>query len=175
MLEFARVLHRNFLETVTALIGNILSVFLRSGAYPRRSNTMAKRVMKRERTNHAAEFDTVEAIQAAKTIEEAMQEFLLAKQAERAADRTIRDYKAHFRYFRTWLDMHHPNVKLSQITTKIIHEYISYMSNEKMKYDDHPIHSALAKPGVVGLSPMTVNVRIRTLRAFFNPKMGYSP
>lgn len=39
------------------------------------------------------------------------------------------------------------------------------MSNEKGQHDDHPHR---VKRAVIGLSPMTVNVRICTLKAFFN-------
>lgn len=129
---------------------------------------MNKRIKKRERTNYAPEFETMEELDKAVTLDETITEFLLAKQAERSSDRTIRDYKTHFRYFQKWLEMSHHNLRLVEITTKVIHEYISYMSNEKQHYDDHPTRSRRSKPGSFGLSPMTVNVRIRTLRAFFN-------
>lgn len=129
---------------------------------------MNKRIKKRERTNYAPEFETMEELDKALTLEEAITEFLLAKQAERSSDRTLRDYKTHFRYFQSWLEMSHHSLRLVDITTKVIHEYISYMSNEKQHYDDHPTRSRRSKPGTIGLSPMTVNVRIRTLRSFFN-------
>ncbi|WP_157721956.1 tyrosine-type recombinase/integrase [Tumebacillus avium] len=127
-----------------------------------------KRKQKRERTNYAPEQAAMDAIERSLSLEDAMGEFLLSKQAERVAERTIRDYKTHFRYFRSWLDVSYSGVRLADMSSKMVKEYISYMSSEKMQYDDHPTRSLRSKPGVVGLSPMTVNVRIRTLRAFFN-------
>ena len=210
---------------------------------------MAK--MKRTRTNYAPEFETMEAMDAAVTLDEAMTAFLLSKKAERcvshfesaeyrghclytvscikiralygevgvigwaaranpcgvalrpeitpieapckarifipqgkyslaatlctfqlrnterASERTLKDYQSHFRYFKAWVDGRNKDLPVSKITTKILHEYVSYMSNEKVQFDDHPTKKR-SKKGIRGLSPMTVNVRIRTLRAFLN-------
>jgi hypothetical protein len=79
-----------------------------------------KKMIKRERTNHALHMDTVEAIHSSMTLEEAMQEFLLSKKAERSSERTIKDYNSHFRYFKTWLQETNPERKLTEITSKMI-------------------------------------------------------
>lgn len=126
---------------------------------------MKRKMVKRERTNYATDIKTTDTITDSMSLKEAFNEFLLAKRAERTAPRTIRDYQTHFRYLCTWLDSHYPGIRLSQISTKILLEYIDYMSNEKIQYDDHPRRH---KAGIIGLSPMTVNVRIRTMKAFFN-------
>lgn len=111
--------------------------------------------------------ETQEALQSAEsvTLQKAMDEFLAAKASERAAPRTIHDYKRHFRYFNRWLDKKYHGMRLPQITSQIVREYVAWMSSEKERYDDHPRR---AKRSIIGLSPMTVNVRIRTLKAFFN-------
>ncbi|MCL6597108.1 MAG: phage integrase SAM-like domain-containing protein, partial [Alicyclobacillus macrosporangiidus] len=94
-----------------------------------------------------------------------MDEFIKAKTAERSSPRTIRDYKTHFAYLKRWLQQRYGRITISEITPAILREYIAWMSNEKEKYDDHPRRM---KRSLVGMSPVTVNVRIRTLKAFFN-------
>jgi integrase/recombinase XerD len=126
-----------------------------------------KAIVKRDRTRRALTVEQQQQIEdaVAVSIEQAMQEFITAKVSERAAERTIKDYRRHFRYLMNWLDSKHPGIKLTQITPAILREYVTWMSNEKEKYDDHPRRM---KRSIVGLSPVTVNVRIRTMKAFFN-------
>ncbi|QSO54185.1 tyrosine-type recombinase/integrase [Alicyclobacillus curvatus] len=126
-----------------------------------------KGIVKRERTRRALTVEVREELEAAQSIslKQAMDEFLTAKAAERAAPRTIHDYRRHFRYLSTWFDAKHPSLRLQKITPQVLREYVLWMSNEKETYDDHPRRFSRTK---VGLSPMTVNVRIRTMKAFFN-------
>ncbi|PWK07039.1 phage integrase SAM-like domain-containing protein [Tumebacillus permanentifrigoris] len=123
---------------------------------------------KTTRTHRALELETQEMLDAAETISlgQAMKDFITAKTAERAAPRTIKDYESHFRYLRNWLTDHHPEITLQKITATVLREYVTWMTNDKEKFADH--HIKRSKPGVTGLSPMTVNIRIRTMRAFFN-------
>lgn len=77
------------------------------------------------------------------------------KQTEGMAPRTLKDYQAHFHYLMKYLDGE--DISRSEITRDLFRDYISWLL-----YD-------------LGLSPVTVNVRIRTLRAFlrFCYKEGY--
>jgi integrase/recombinase XerD len=83
------------------------------------------------------------------------EKFCNYKQIEGVAERTLKDYLTHLHYLMKFLD----NVDISrkEITRELFREYISWML-----YDQ-------------GLSPVTANVRIRTLRAFlrFCFKEGY--
>jgi integrase/recombinase XerD len=128
---------------------------------------MEKRKRKTVRTNRAVSVEELEALEvvAGISIVEAMSEFIHAKQAERSAPRTIRDYQTHFRYLRTWLDKFYPKVTLSEIKPTMIREYVNWMTNGKELYDDHP--QERKKRGIIGLSPMTVNVRIRNDASVF--------
>ncbi|TCP53387.1 integrase-like protein [Tumebacillus sp. BK434] len=128
---------------------------------------MEKRKRKTVRTHRALSVAEQEVLQEeGVSLEQAMDQFLQAKQAERAAQRTIRDYKTHFRYLLSWLKKNHPLATLPTITVNMLREYVNWMTSGKELYDDHP--QKRKKKGIVGLSPMTVNVRIRTMRAFFN-------
>lgn len=122
---------------------------------------------KTERSRRALELETVEVFEEVETVslDQAMNEFIIAKSAERAAPRTISDYKTHFKYLLKWLDEHHPGTTLRKITSAVLFEYVNWMTHEKSVNEDHP--SKRTKPGLRGLSTMTVNVRIRTLKAFF--------
>ena len=77
------------------------------------------------------------------------------KQTEGMSERTIRDYKSHFHYLMKFLD--EDDISRNEMTKDLFREYISWMLYEQ------------------ALSPVTVNVRLRTLRAFlrFSYKEGY--
>ncbi|WP_282171568.1 tyrosine-type recombinase/integrase [Cytobacillus firmus] len=81
--------------------------------------------------------------------------FCKYKQTEGMSERTLRDYKSHIDYLMKFLD--DEDISRSEMTRDLFREYISWMLYEK------------------GLSPVTANVRIRTLRAFlrFCYKEGY--
>lgn len=117
---------------------------------------MEKRKRKTERTHRALELATHEVLEEAEQVggEKAVKDFIVAKTAERAAPRTLRDYETHFRYLRTWLDDRYPKISLNKITPVILREYVTWMSNEKEQWDAHP--QRRSKKGISELSPMTV-------------------
>jgi integrase/recombinase XerD len=89
------------------------------------------------------------------TISGLYEKFCNYKQTEGIAERTLKDYKVHYHYLQKFLDGEDINKK--EITRDLFRDYISWMIYEQ------------------GLSPVTVNVRLRTLRAFlrFCFKEGY--
>jgi integrase/recombinase XerD len=92
------------------------------------------------------------------TLVEMFERFLVSKRAEALATRTIEDYETHFGYFYEFLD---GDIKAENVKADLLREYLSYMIHDR------------------GLKPMTVNLRVRTLRAFmrfcFNEKYIDSP
>ncbi|MFX0560973.1 tyrosine-type recombinase/integrase [Tepidibacillus infernus] len=76
--------------------------------------------------------------------------FIIAKRAEGLRERTIKDHKRHFRYLTTWMaeNIGSDDVVITDLDIQILRQYIDYMQNE------------------LQVSPVTVNVRLRTLRAF---------
>lgn len=121
---------------------------------------------KTQRTRRAISMNQREQIMESVSLEQAMKDFITAKTAERASKRTLSDYVTHFRYLREWLEPRFGQMAVSQVSAVMLREYVTWMSSEKKPFDDHP--NRRGKKGIVGLSPMTVNVRIRTLKAFFN-------
>jgi integrase/recombinase XerD len=79
------------------------------------------------------------------TLVEMFERFIVAKRAEALATRTLQDYETHFGYFYEFLE---GDLKAEAITADLLREYLSYMIHDR------------------GLKPMTVNLRVRTLRAF---------
>lgn len=71
--------------------------------------------------------------------------FMLYKQTEGLTKTTLNDYHLHYKYLLEYLGS---DIEKEEMTLDLFRDYISYMINEK------------------GLSPVTANVRIRTIRAF---------
>lgn len=89
--------------------------------------------------------------------------FYGVKQSLRMRDRTLADYKNHWRYFREWLDDKYPDISLNEITQTVLRKYVIYMSNERTKYEGVENRESEGK----NLSPTTVAIRLRSLRTMF--------
>ncbi len=102
------------------------------------------------------------------TVQEAFDLFVKVKDAENVKPRTREEYFNLYRFFTEWLTGFYPKVKsVKQVTTVIIREYIHYLAHDKVRYEGNPYVSDERKNDK-GLSPYTVNIRIRWLKAFFN-------
>lgn len=92
-------------------------------------------------------------------IEDAFNHFINLKKTEGVRERTLSDYHMLMSYFLQWLNETYPDIKtINQINAAILRAYTIYLSEER--YNE--------QTGKKGLSPYTVNVRLRFLRAFFN-------
>lgn len=93
------------------------------------------------------------------TLEDAFDYFVSYKRSEGVRERTMKDYHVLFGYFKEWLNEFYPDIeRINDVTTAIIREYMIYLRDGK--YNE--------KTQSYGLSPYTVNVRIRFLKAMFN-------
>ncbi|GIN59776.1 tyrosine recombinase XerC [Lederbergia ruris] len=93
------------------------------------------------------------------TLQEAYDFFVLLKKTKGVRARTQEDYKTQFEFLTEWLADEHSEIELvSEINDDILREYIVYLSQEHVNQ----------RTGEEGLSPYTVNIRIRFLKAFFN-------
>jgi integrase/recombinase XerD len=79
------------------------------------------------------------------TLVEMFERFMVQKRTEGLAARTVEEYQVHFGYLMDYLEQDLAN---EEITADVMRGYIDWMLNDR------------------GLSPVTVNVRIRTMRAF---------
>ena len=103
-----------------------------------------------------------------KILEELFDIFMKAKELEGLRERTLKDHRAHFKYFLIFLKNNYPRIKYGdEISTDIIRDYVYFMSKEKRLWDDHTQSSMRDHTDKKGLSPVTINIRLRTLKCFF--------
>ncbi|MFV8520887.1 tyrosine-type recombinase/integrase [Bacillus sp. SBS7] len=102
---------------------------------------------------------------ATQTIDDLFEKFYHAKLAEGRATRTLHQYKENFRYFTYFLDYKSLSRNIDTITTDVIRNYVVFMQNEKIQFEDHNYKPNDCKK--VGLSPSTLNTRLKTLRVMF--------
>jgi integrase/recombinase XerD len=101
------------------------------------------------------------------TINEAKKLFMDIKRAENLKDKTLLGYERNLEYFNDWLQDNYDDISVSDITAPMIREYMTWCVNDKTFYDGHPYKSDYNKERK-GLSPASVNVRVRVLKVFFN-------
>ena len=102
-----------------------------------------------------------------KTLDELFEIFIEAKELEELRERTLQDHRTNFRYFKEYLNKDYPQVTMgSEVTVDMIRDYIYYMKKEKGVWDNHKVLAE--KYGQKkGLSPVTINIRLRSLKTFF--------
>lgn len=96
------------------------------------------------------------------TLQQALTLFIRAKEAENVRPRTIRNYMNHIAYLSDYMTevRGFRNAYLKDLTADLIRDYISYMLNEKRRYEGLEGR----KDKTVGLAVDTINIRLRTLR-----------
>lgn len=101
------------------------------------------------------------------TFDQACDMVISGKKMEGCRDRTIQDYVKDWGYFKKWIGENYPDVKhVDEITTEMIRNYISYLKYDARRYADHKYINAENQR--IGLKDTTINIRLRTYRAFFN-------
>lgn len=93
-------------------------------------------------------------------LEKNIARFLDSKRINKRSPKTISAYSQVLNQFRKW----HENKGKKEITTELLQGYINYLTNDKVKWDDHPT----SPNGETGLTPRAVNNVIRNMRIFFN-------
>lgn len=91
--------------------------------------------------------------------------FYNAKVAEGRSDRTLETYSENYRFFCDYLDNNHVPREISEVTPTLIRGYITWMLKTKRKWEGHG-HKKEANM-TEGLSPVTVNTRLKGLRTMF--------
>lgn len=109
----------------------------------------------------------VEEVAESLSLDEAFDRFYLSKQAENLRPRTLDDHKTHFKFLKTYLETHQPQVvTINDLGSEVIYAYTTHMLNDHEQFPSHPGRQEKNKPK--GLAPGTVNIRLRTLRCFLN-------
>ena len=92
--------------------------------------------------------------------------FYKAKQAEGMAPKTLENYKSYYTYFCNYMDSECLPRSSEVITVNVIRNYMNYLLSEKIQFEEHKFKPKSSR--VCGLSPTTVNDRIKILRTMFN-------
>ncbi|WHY88197.1 phage integrase SAM-like domain-containing protein [Neobacillus novalis] len=93
-----------------------------------------------------------------KTLGGMFETFFRANGLEGLRPRTLKEHRVTFKYFFSFLEKKYPDIKYAdEVTTEIIRDYVYYMSKESCQF----------KTDKKGLSPFTINIRLRTLKCFF--------
>ena len=97
------------------------------------------------------------------TIDEALEIFIRAKEAENVRPRTIKDYRQHMSYLVRYLTEvrgEEEPLLINDLTSKIIREYVIYLKDDKIAYEGSEGRKDLRQ----GLSINTINMRLKTLK-----------
>lgn len=89
---------------------------------------------------------------------------LLRKQSEGISARIVKQYRTNFKSFIEGTERVNLGYDLKTINSDVIRRYIAYLLYEHIQFDNVKYR----KNNVVGLSPVTVNTRLKTLRVMFN-------
>ncbi|MEW9700697.1 tyrosine-type recombinase/integrase [Paenibacillus sp. SI8] len=92
--------------------------------------------------------------------------FYNAKIAEGVSPRTLETYQKCYEYLCEYLTLINKIHYLNSVTTEVLRGYITWMLKSKRKWEGHA-HKA-ERDKTVGLSPVTVNTRLKGLRTMFN-------
>jgi integrase/recombinase XerD len=95
------------------------------------------------------------------TIQDAVEIFIHAKEAEGLRKSTIKGYYDTVRYFRDWLN--YDIEYIDEITRTLLPSYINYLKNDRLPYQGDEQRERTKK----GLSIYTINIRLRNIKAIF--------
>lgn len=96
------------------------------------------------------------------TIEQGLTLFIRAKEAEQVRSSTIRNYIDHINYLLDYMTEYKAidDPKLKDLSAELVRDYIHYLLYERIRYEG----AKGRRDKTIGLSPHTVNIRLRTLR-----------
>lgn len=98
-------------------------------------------------------------------LDKLFERFYRAKVTEGRTKRTLDSYRENYGYLVAYIDKCGLGRDIRNISVDFIRDYITYMLNEREQYDGHKFKPKTIEK--VGLSPTTVNLRIKMWRTFF--------
>ena len=99
-------------------------------------------------------------------LDDLFDEFYSIKVSEGKAESTLRQYRSNYSYFVAFLDKQNIARSLNAINRRTIRDYIVYMRDEQVRFENHNFKADYQKS--VGLTPSSINTRLKTLRVMFN-------
>lgn len=92
-------------------------------------------------------------------------QFRAIKKSEGRAEGTIGQYEDNYGFFLEFLDRKGIARSINEINRDVIRNYIVYMQDEWVKFEDHAFKKE--EHMTKGLAPSTINTRLKTLRVLF--------
>lgn len=113
---------------------------------------------KTRRANSAPKFNT--------ELDTIFSNFIRDRKAEGVGKSAVEDYEYSFYYLKDYLDRINVEHDIRNVTDDIIRDYIVFMRDEAVRFENHPFK--MEKERVAGLSPSTINTRIKSLKTLYN-------
>lgn len=113
---------------------------------------------KTRRVNKPPEFST--------DLNEIFEGFIRDRKSEGVGESAVSDYEYSFRYLKEYLDRIDVEHDIRNINEDIIRDYIVYMQEEVVRFEGHKYKKEEHR--TIGLSPSTINTRIKSLKTLFN-------
>ncbi|KKO54526.1 integrase [Paenibacillus sp. DMB20] len=101
-----------------------------------------------------------------KSLDELFDIFYAAKVAEGRSPRTLELYNESYRYFCAYMTEVDVERTITAVTPDLLRKYVAWLLHSKRKWDGHPHKHE--RDMTVGLSPVTVNTKMKTLKTMFN-------
>ncbi|MDP9676396.1 integrase/recombinase XerD [Paenibacillus jamilae] len=102
---------------------------------------------------------------AGRSLDELFDIFCNAKVAEGRSPRTLEMYRESYRYLCDYLDENNIEHSVTAVTTELLRSYVAYLLHSKRKFENHPHKHE--RDMTVGLSPVTVNTKLKSLKTMF--------
>lgn len=101
----------------------------------------------------------------ASNLDDLFQKFTAIKRSEGKASGTLRQYEDNYGFFVRYLDRQAIPHDIADITKERLRDYIIFMRDKWTRFEGHKYKSSAEM--TVGLSPATINTRLKTLRVMF--------
>ncbi|WP_025026666.1 tyrosine-type recombinase/integrase [Caldalkalibacillus mannanilyticus] len=98
-------------------------------------------------------------------LDDLFEKFYHAKITEGRSKRTLTSYRENYNFFVSYMDDCGVARNVENVTVDLIRDYISFMLQEKVQFEGHPFKPKSVEK--IGLSPITVNLRLKPLRTLF--------
>jgi len=127
---------------------------------------MEERKVKRNRKGVATKTRRTRIIKFDTRLDVIFENFIRDRRAEGVGRRAVDDYKYSFKFLKEYMNRIGVEHDIKNVTEDLIRDYIVYMRDEAIKFEDHPYKTD--KQRKVGLSVSTINTRIKSIRTLFN-------
>lgn len=102
---------------------------------------------------------------AGKPLDDLFDIFYAGKVAEGLSQRTLEMYRENYRYLTEYMELTDVEQTFTAVTPDLLRSYIAWMLHGKRKWEGHAHKSE--KNMTVGLSPVTINTRMKSLKTMF--------